>query len=152
MATQRKVKKIPKPPARKSSKEFDSSRSVRHFQLGSGLPSVTDMRAEIQDMTDVLLGRKPPPIDKGLFTLQEVADAYFSRASEMTMLIQDGEREGKIPKGSVYYKFRTGTLRTFLEMTKRAADLGSRRLTYMQLVYQEKRDTVLLGYDHDAED
>lgn len=94
------------------------------------------MSNELQDMTDVLLGRMDPPTHKGIMTLQEVADAYFARASEMTMLIQKGEREGHIDKGSPQYLFRTGELRTFMELAKRAADLGSRRLTDEQLRFE----------------
>ena len=109
---------------------------LRAIPLGKSLPNVTKMMEELQDMTDVLLGRKNPPINAGTITLMEVADAYFARASEMTMLIQKGEREGIIGKGSNQYKFRTGELRTFLEMAKRAGELGSRRLTNMQLEFE----------------
>lgn len=80
-------------------------------------------------MTDMLIGRADPPIQVGHLTLMEVADGFYARAAELTMLIQKGEREGRITKGSEFYKFRTGELRTFMELAKRAADLGSRRLT-----------------------
>lgn len=62
---------------------------------------------------------------------------YFARASEMTMLIQAAEREGRVLKGTPMYHFRTGELRTFLELAKRAADLGSRRLTQEQLTFEQ---------------
>lgn len=87
-------------------------------------------------MTDVLLGRTQPDIDARHLTLMEVADAYFARASEIQMLLQKAEREGTITRGSAHYKFRTGELRTFLEMSRRAAELGSRRLTEEQLVWE----------------
>ena len=109
---------------------------LRAIPLGESLPNVTKMMEELQDMTDILLGRKQPPINAGTITLMEVADAYFARASEMTMLIQKSEREGIISKGSSQYKFRTGELRTFLEMSKRAGELGSRRLTAEQLNFE----------------
>lgn len=114
---------------------------LRAIQVGQGLPSITMMATEIQDMTDVLLGRVEPPIDAGHLTLYEIADAYYARAAEMTMLLQKMEREGQITRGSAHYKFRTGELRTFLEMSKRAADLGSRRLTYESL----RMEAIMLG-------
>jgi len=104
--------------------------------MGSGVPTLTTLCGELQDMTDVLLGREAPPIDAGHITLMEVADAYFARASEITMLLQKAEREGTITRGSAHYKFRTGELRTFMELAKRAADLGSRRLTEEQLLFE----------------
>jgi len=109
---------------------------LRAVPMGEGAASIPKMQEELQDMTDVLNGRVKPPIDAGHLTLMEVADAYFARASEMTMLLQQGEREGVITKGSAHYHFRTGELRTFMEMAKRAADLGSRRLTEEQLHWE----------------
>lgn len=109
---------------------------LRAVPLGSGVPPITSMVEELQDMTDVLLGRDEPPIDAGHLTLMEVSDAYFARASEMTMLLQQAEREGTITKGSAHYKFRTGELRTFMELARRASELGSRRLTEEQLMWE----------------
>lgn len=109
---------------------------LRAVPLGEGVPSITSMVEELQDMTDVLLGREQPPIDAGHLTLMEVADAYFARASELTMLLQQAEREGTVTKGSAHYKFRTGELRTFLELARRASELGSRRLTEEQLLWE----------------
>ena len=51
-------------------------------------------------------------------------------------LIQEAEREGFVAKGDAIYHFRTGELRTFMEMAKRAAELGSRRLTEAQLNFE----------------
>lgn len=109
---------------------------LRAVPLGSGIPNLTTLVSELQDMTDVLLGREKPPIDAGHLTLMEVADAYFARASEITLLLQKAEREGQVTKGSAHYRFRTGELRTFLEMSRRAAELGSRRLTEEQLHWE----------------
>lgn len=81
-------------------------------------------------MRDVLLGHKEPPIDKGVLTLFEVADAYFARAKEMEQVIMRAEADGQVIRGSKTYKFRTGELRSFIEMSKGAAELGSRRVTY----------------------
>lgn len=153
MATQKaSVKRVRKPPSKREAPAdhaANPARSVRYFQVGEGLPNLTELKSELLDMTDVLMGREEPPIDRGVFTLHEVADAYFARASELTMLIQQAEREGHVAKGSAHYKFRTGELRTFLDMAKRASDLGSRRLTFAQMMYSERRDHALLGYEND---
>lgn len=114
----------------------DMKSRLRTFRLGEGVPPIPEMMNELQDMTDVLMGREDPPANAGYLTLMEVADAYFARASELTMLLQQAEREGRVVKGSAHYKFRTGELRTFMEMSKRASDLGSRRLTQAQLDYE----------------
>lgn len=125
-------KRIPEPtPQRKHGRG-----ALRAIRLGEGLPSIPQMQSELQDMTDVLLGRTAPDVDMGTITLMETADAFFARASEMTMLIQGLERTGQITKGSAHYHFRTGELRTFIEMAKRAADLGSRRITEEQLSFE----------------
>lgn len=105
--------------------------SLRVFKVGEGLPSVVALQEEIQGYVDVLLGRLEPPVrlrDRTL-ALMECADSYFARASEIKMMIHRLEREGRVTKGSALYLFRTGELATFMEMSKRAADLGSRRLT-----------------------
>lgn len=120
-------------------KPVKRDRRLRAIELGQGIPNITKMQAELQDMTDTLLGRVEPPIDAGRLTLMEVADAFFARASEMTMLLQEAERNGTVMKGSNHYRFRTGELRTFMELAKRAADLGSRRLTHAQLLFDEER-------------
>lgn len=91
------------------------------------------MRAEIDWMTNVLLGRRPSPLDRGVLTLMEVAEAFHARASEMCIQIQRGEAEGTVPKGERVYHFRTGELRTFMELCSKAIDLGSRRVTALQL-------------------
>jgi hypothetical protein len=109
---------------------------LRAVPLGEGVPPITSMVEELQDMTDVLLGRIEPPIDAGHLTLMEISDAYFARASEITMLLQRAEREGTVTKGSAHYRFRTGELRTFLELARRASELGSRRLTEEQLMWE----------------
>lgn len=88
------------------------------------------MKTELQDYTDILLGRYDPPVDNGVLTLMEVAEVFHARAQEMNMSILDGEATGAILKDSGAYKFRTGMLRAFIELSKRTIDLGSRRLTH----------------------
>lgn len=126
---------------------------VRSFPVLAGVGNLTSLADELIDMADVLLGRKQPPLDAGVSTLLEIADAYYGRAAELTMLIQRAEREGRIDKSSPYYKFRTGELRTFMDMAKRSADTGSRRLTREQLIYQQTvRGLESQGGEFDGED
>lgn len=135
MATEKKrLKKTPKEP------ELPKG-SVRMFRLGEGLPNMSKLNEELLDMTDVLMGREPPaPRLRGTtLALMEVADAYYARASEIKMQIQQLEREGRVMRGAPLYKFRTGELATFMEMAKRAAELGSRRLTDEQLAWEQER-------------
>lgn len=123
---------------------------LREIQTQSGLQPIEELEEELEDYMDVLMGRVPPPIDAGYLTLMEVADAYFARASEIQYHILKAEREGAVFKGHSYYKFRTGQLRTFLELTKRAADLGSRRLTSAKFAYELANDANGLDwYDDD---
>lgn len=84
------------------------------------------------------MGHKDSPIKNGVLSLMEVSNAYLSRALELTMLIQRAESDGHIPKGSHFYKFRTGELRSFTELASKAADLGSRRVTAAQMEYDMK--------------
>lgn len=112
---------------------------LRAVRLGEGMPSIPKMEEEIIDMTNVLLGRADAPINHGTMSLMEVADSYYARAAEMTMLLQQAEREGTITRGSAHYKFRTGELRTFLEMAKKASELGSRRVTAEQMRLEAER-------------
>jgi hypothetical protein len=104
----------------------------------AGLPEPDDLRDEFLGYVDVLLGRQPAPIESPYLQLAEVATAYFARGQEIDMLIHAGEREGKIHRGSPYYRFRTGELRAFLEMAKKCAELGSRRLSQESLLYQQR--------------
>ena len=77
----------------------------------------------------MLLGRTDPPVERGVSTLMEVAEANHARAAEVYALIQRAEANGSALKNGAHYKFRTGELRTFIEATKRTIDLGSRRIT-----------------------
>ena len=106
---------------------------VRHFKLGEGIPSVENMRNELREYTDVLLGREEPPVNGSVLTLMEYANAVYSRAMEMTMMLQRAEADGHVVKGSKAYKFRTGELRSFCEMSSKAIELGSRRVTVAKL-------------------
>lgn len=85
--------------------------------------------AELREYTQVLLGRAPAPIDRGILTMMEVAEAYHARAKEMEMELLEAEASGAILRGSRPYRFRTGPLRSFIEMCAKTIDLGSRRIT-----------------------
>lgn len=100
-------------------------------------------------MMDVLLGREDPPVQTGTSTLMEVADAYFARSSEIAMLINAAIADGRLTKGSVHDKFRTGELRLFMEVAKKASELGSRRITARQLQLEEQRLGRNVGIDVD---
>ena len=112
-----------------------AAQTVRDIQVGAGLPEVEVLSQEIKGYWDVLLGRTPPPVEAGDLTLMEIANAYLTRAMEMSSLIHEAEREGGVFKGSAYYRFRTGELRDFIEVSKKAQELGSRRLTQARMEF-----------------
>lgn len=99
---------------------------------------LSDLQKELDEYWEVLLGHKDSPVT-GTHALQEVADQYYARASEVTALIQRYEADGVIEKGSELVKFRTGELRTFREVARAAAELGSRRLTARQVESEQSR-------------
>jgi hypothetical protein len=119
---------------------------LRDIYTQEGLPPVEELEEELEGYMDILMGRHQPPIDAGHLTLMEVADAYFARACEIQYHILKAERQGGVFKGHSYYKFRTGELRTFMELTKRAADLGSRRLTQAKLVHDMAHEAQGLAF------
>lgn len=92
------------------------------------------MRREIDEYVAVLLGHETPPIDAGILTLMECAEAYHARAKAIEMELLELEAEGAILRGSRPYRFRVGYLRSFIEMCAKSIDLGSRRLTHMQML------------------
>lgn len=123
---------------RANSRDIQFGQTLTSVLTGMGLPELDVLVDELDEYKDILMGRKPSPIDSPYLALQEVATAYHSRACELEMIIHRGEREGLIPRNSPYYKFRTGELRDFQELAKRAAELGSRRLTQEQLMTQQR--------------
>lgn len=124
---------------RRAPQQMERNSTLRHIQPPEGLGEVDALAAEIESYADVLLGRCEPPIDAGVASLMECADAFYARACEIDMLIHKGERDFTIGKGSPHYKFRTGELRSFLELSKRAAEMGSRRITVALAAIQERR-------------
>lgn len=121
------------------SRAVPMSRRVRDVPLAIGLPTVDELEEELFGYVDVLLGRQEPPIDNGVLTLMEVTNAYLSRAYEIEMMILAAERSRDILRASPYVKFRTGELRSFIELARKAQELGSRRLTQLQLLTDAER-------------
>ena len=116
-----------------SHRRVPMARRLRDVPLALGLPTLEELEEELFGYVDVLLGRQEPPIDSGLLSLMEVADAYLARAYEIEMMILAAERSRDILRSSPYSKFRTGELRSFIELARKATDLGSRRLTMARL-------------------
>lgn len=116
------------------------TQTLTDVPVGSNLPTPDEIFDELTEYCDVLLGRKPPPTDAPYLGLAEIATAYYARACELDMLIHEQERKGVVIRGHALYRVRTGALRSFLEMSKKMADLGSRRLTQEQLLFDQRRD------------
>jgi hypothetical protein len=114
-------------------------RRVRDVPLAMGMPTLEELEEELFGYVDVLLGRQEPPINEGVLTLMEVANAYLSRAYELEMMILAAERERVIMRSDPYSKFRTGELRSFIELARKVQELGSRRLTQAQMLAQAER-------------
>lgn len=121
----------------------------RHVQYGRrlitvklpmGLPPYEEIVDELMGYCDVLLGRQDPPLMSPYLAMAEVAGAYYARAREIEMLIYQGELDGSIERGSHYYKLRTGQLNSFIEMSKRLYELGSRRLAQEDLISRQRID------------
>jgi hypothetical protein len=111
-------------------------RAALTVPVGVDLPDVDDLRDEILGYANIILGREDCPIELPAYlALAEMATTYHCRALEIEMLIHDLERDGIVERGSPLYRFRTGSLRSFIELSKKAAELGSRRLTQEQLLH-----------------
>lgn len=108
--------------------------------VGADLPEVDDLRDELLGYADVLLGRVEPPVESPYLSLMEIATAYYARALEIEMRIHSLEQDHKVVRGSPYNKFRTGQLRSFIELSKKMTDLGSRRLSQERLLSDQRYD------------
>ena len=84
--------------------------------------------------------RPTPLIHSPYLSMAEIAAAYHARAREIEMLIHMGEDAKEIRRGDPYYRFRTGTLRSFIELSRKMYDLGSRRLTQEDLLSRQRID------------
>jgi hypothetical protein len=121
--------------------EVQFSQTLLAVRTDYGLPHVDVLAHELEHMRDVLFGRASSPLRSPYLELMEVATAYFCRAQEIDELIHRAEREEIVTRGSPLYKFRTGELRSFIELAKAAANLGSRRLTHESLLHNMREVT-----------
>jgi len=119
-------------------KDVQLGTRLTEVPLKMGLPGVDELWDEIHGYVDVLLGRVDSPVNSPYLAMGEIATAYYSRAQEIDMLIHSSERTGDVMRGSPLYKFRTGELRSFIELSKKCAELGSRRLTQEQLLHAQR--------------
>lgn len=99
-----------------------------------------DLLDEFTHYANVLLGREPSPIQSPYLELMEVATAYHSRARKVEMELLTMEQSGTIMRGDALYRFRTGQLSSFIEMTRKCIDLGSRRLTQEQTISRMREE------------
>jgi hypothetical protein len=128
------------PEVRAPNKAF--SHRLTDVETIEGLPDIEELQEELLGYANVILGRADPPLqlDGFYLDLMEVAAAYYARAKEIDMLIHWEEQNRRVIRGSPYYRFRTGQLRSFMEMAKMMADLGSRRLTQERLLSEQRYD------------
>ena len=117
------------------------SQRLNVVKVGESVKTADDLKDEVLDMFDVLLGRKDSPINSPYLSLAEVATAYYTRAQEIDALIHEAEREGTVIRGSDLQRFRTGALRSFIEASRKCAELGSRRLTQEQVLLAQREVT-----------
>lgn len=96
--------------------------------------------AELTEYIDILLGRADAPVESPYLDLMEVAATYYARGLEMDILIHDAEQRKDVIRGAPHYKFRTGQLRSFIDMAKRLSELGSRRLSQEDLLARQRFD------------
>jgi hypothetical protein len=130
------------PDVRAPSAPASFGKRLTDVEVLEGLPSVEELHDELLGYANVILGRADPPLqlDGFYLDLMEVAAAYYARAKEIDMLIHWEEQNRRVIRGSAYYKFRTGQLRSFIEMSKMMADLGSRRLSQERLLSEQRYD------------
>ena len=91
---------------------------MQKFPIKKGLSSAQDLHDEIKEYIDVLMGHINPPKADGVNTLFEVSSTYLARAKEIEIKLLERERNTKIESGDELKKFRTGELRSFIELCK----------------------------------
>jgi hypothetical protein len=116
------------------------ARPLTEVPVLEGLGSVDDIMDELLEMTQVILGRKKPPVDFGVMTRHEVALAYFARVTEIELLIYEHERKKLGVKGDPFTQLRTKQVRAMLEMLKTQVSAGSRQLTHEMHLYKMQTD------------
>jgi hypothetical protein len=120
---------------------------VKAIQVGHELKNLEQVRQELQEYIDVLFGRTKSPLPTdNVDTLLELSTAYYARGKEIEMKLHQLESNGVILKGSKHYKFRTGELRSCLEILKSQVDLGSRRITVARLEQENDEGYQMASY------
>lgn len=114
---------------------------IRSSYLGEEMKTLRSLESEVEGYWDILLGRVDPPFDNGILTLMEIATGIFTRCSEITATLQKLEYKDSVSKGDNLYRFRTGPLRTLMEASSKAIELGSRRVTAARIEV-EMRDEL----------
>ena len=102
---------------------------MQKIVLSKGIGTPKDLQSEIESYINVLLGHEGSPIEEGVETLFELSSAYLARAREIEIKLLERERENSLPPNDQLKRFRTGELRSFIELCKRSQDQGSRRIT-----------------------
>ncbi len=113
---------------------------LQDIPLGADLGTEDELIEEFLSYANILLGRADAQLDSPYLDLMEHAAAYYARAKEVEMLIFGEEHARRVVRGHPLNKFRTGQLRSFIEMSKMLADVGSRRLTQERLLEDQRYD------------
>ena len=120
---------------------------IKAIQVGHELKNLDQVRQELQEYIDILFGRTKSPLpEDNVETLLELASAYYARGKEIEMKLHQLESNGVILKDSKHYKFRTGELRSCLEILKSQVDLGSRRITVARLEQEHDEGFQVSGF------
>ena len=120
--------------------------TAQHSERLSAIPPTSnsmlydDLLDEFTGYANVLLGREESPVQSPYLSLMEVATAYHSRAREVEMNLYTMEQTGEIRRGEDLYRFRNGQLKSFIEMSRKCIDLGSRRLTQEQIMTRMREE------------
>jgi hypothetical protein len=110
---------------------------VTDVPLPVGLGTYDELVDELLGYAHILKGLADAPMASPYLTLMETATAYLVRAYEIEMLIYTGEHNKTLEKE--YSNLRTRQLQSFIDMARKMADLGSRRLTMEQVLTEQRR-------------
>lgn len=109
--------------------------------LGSGLPMLDECFDELTGYAEHLatfVGDGVPAVGSTL-DLLEIASAYLARAYDIERRLHHREQAQGLPRGCPEQRFRTGALESFICQARVCRDLGSRRLSYAQLLYDSEK-------------
>jgi hypothetical protein len=122
-----------------------STGTLSNVNLAMGLAELSRLEAEVDYMWDVLVGRKDAPRlpQSPFLALQEIAVAFLARALEIDALIHRGLRNKEIASKSPIDNFRLHDLANLIVLCRKAADLGSRRLTEASMLHDARRSSSI---------